>query len=1014
MGPVAKPPSQTGAFAQTIAAFLERELDLAALFAALPMLQSQRNLFLGRFGAEHLAELNGAELLGLLPLAASDDSLCAWLRQRRTPEFDTALFGDIGDAGSEEFGLWWDETAGVWLAAGSAGTRQIDEDEAITLALALRDEFVAAVGALRPLSVLRPEQLDPVAVQRAVAAVAPRLVGSAWLHKYLHLHHPDRVTSAATAAELDAHLRRLGLPPGRRGLYERDIRIIQFWCQLPSLQRLPPRLRYRPGEPPLASRLEAALQQAGLLEREGRPDPLELPVYSLQAMAASLPAGQWGAAAPAAPVETLGTVRVVLPVRRRPERLFVARISGHSMDDGRSGLCDGAFAVFSLDVGPLSQSPIVLVRGSFHDPEEAGYALKRYVEERDQADTVYTVRLRSLNPDRVCYPDIVLEGEPDAVRVIAELIHVLPSAAVASSPRDITSAAAIERIEHRLAHVAARFFSEPPESARPGADIAWEANLVLRDGQLALVAGPLTGLPRFARELEIEAGPERLRVLTANLRAQRYAIPVPPSLAEYRWSAPGFEEELDGDLRALRVPGLPGQRATAFRISAGGVGHLLHGDALGAGQQYLLLVPPALQDELLTDAMPLGGGWRLCPCELARPVSEAQRRQLARLGLNVASASLSVSWALSAPRCYREGRGGERYSCFLPGDEPVLCVDREDASGTVVLFAHGPGGVQRKVIAPGERFIALSELVVGSYFLELLAEDGSLEIAHLPFAVLPNVPPAPRYEATLHLGEERLTIAGGSAWEGDLTGFGEDISLSMSAPPLWPITARWRGARALRAGQVHADLDGRVDLAPIVVATRTERRRRRVGDLLLDLGEMGQLVLRHRRPADEGDLGDALETLLKERGGMLAQAAGQLDLLRGSWLDPLCDVLGYATRDLRPGDGPVPPVGVGALLLDAPVFRNEGWSLRPASCLIIVPAGGDLRAQGPESPRSYGLRLCQQHGLRRAMLTDGLRWALLSPDLKFLPQWQLDRALHDRNSGELESFLATFLAEAQP
>lgn len=1013
MGTEVQIPGQTGAFAQVIAAFLERELDPAGLVAALPALQAQRNLFLGRFGAEYLAELSGAELLGLLPLTTSDESLCAWLRQRRTPDFDTGLFGDIGDAGPEEFGLWLDEASGAWLAAGPAGPRQLDEDEAITITLALRDELVAAVGALRPLSALRPEQLDPIAVQRAVAAAAPRLAGSAWLHKYLHLHHPDRVTSAATAAELDAHLRRLGLPPGKRGLYERDVRIIQFWCQLPPLQRLPPRLRYRPGEPPLASRLEAALQQAGLLERDGRPDPLELPVYSLQAMAASLLAGQWGAAAPAAPVEALGTVRVALPIRRRPERLFVARISGESMDDGRSGLCDGAFAVFSLDVGPLARSPIVLVRGSFHEPEEAGYALKRYVEERNGTGAVRRVRLQSLNPNRGSYPDIVLEGELDAIQVVAELIHVLPPAQGPNS-RDVSSGAAIERIERRLAQIAARFFAAPAEAARPGDGTAWEAGLVLRDGQLTLVAGPLAGLPGFARELEIAAGPEHLRVLAANLRAQRYAIPVLPSTAEYTWSAPGFEEELAEDLRALRVPGLPGQRATAFRVGAGGVGHLLRGDTLSAGQQYALLVPPVLLNETLTDAVPLGGGWRLYPCELPRPTPEEQRRQLARLGLTVTSASLAVAWALFAPRGYREGRGGERYPCFLPGDEPVLCVDRDDAAGTVVLFVHGPGGVQRRTIAPEERFIALTDLVVGSYFLEIIPEDGAMEIAHLPFAVLPEAPPAPRYEATLLLGQERLTIVGSSAWEGDLTGLGEDLSISLSAPPLWPITARWRGARAIRAGHVHADLHGEVDLAPIMAATRPERQRRRVGDLLLDLGELGQLVLRHRRPADESVLGDALETLLNQRGSLLAQAAGQLDPLRGAWLDPLCEVLGYATRDLRPGDGPVPPAGVGALLLDAPVFRNEGWSLRPAACLIIVPVGSDLRAQGQESPRSYGLRLCQKHGLRRAVLTDGLRWALLSPDLKFLPQWQLDRALHQRNSGELEGFLATFLAEAQP
>src|SRR5690606_5628190 len=66
-----------------------------------------------------------------------------------------------------------------------------------------------------------------------------------------------------------------------------------------------------------------------------------LPLHTLKAAAASEPAGQWGPRAQEHAIETLGWVRVTLPGRRLDDRMFIARIEGHSMDDGRSGLTDG-------------------------------------------------------------------------------------------------------------------------------------------------------------------------------------------------------------------------------------------------------------------------------------------------------------------------------------------------------------------------------------------------------------------------------------------------------------------------------------------------------------------------------------------------------------------------------------------------------------------------------------------------------------------------------------------------
>ena len=104
-----------------------------------------------------------------------------------------------------------------------------------------------------------------------------------------------------------------------------------------------------------------------------------LPLHSLKAAAASEPAGEWGTRAQDQVIETLGWVRVTLPGRRLNDRMFIAAIEGHSMDDGKSGLVDGGYAVFELWPSGTKQNLSVLVRGAFSDPETGSYAVKKYV-----------------------------------------------------------------------------------------------------------------------------------------------------------------------------------------------------------------------------------------------------------------------------------------------------------------------------------------------------------------------------------------------------------------------------------------------------------------------------------------------------------------------------------------------------------------------------------------------------------------------------------------------------------
>ena len=100
-----------------------------------------------------------------------------------------------------------------------------------------------------------------------------------------------------------------------------------------------------------------------------------LPVHSLRATVASAPAGDWRGRKQEEVIETLGWLSVSVAGLALNPRMFVARVEGRSMDDGKSGLVDGAYAVFELWPAGTRQNLNVLVRGAFTDPETGAYAV---------------------------------------------------------------------------------------------------------------------------------------------------------------------------------------------------------------------------------------------------------------------------------------------------------------------------------------------------------------------------------------------------------------------------------------------------------------------------------------------------------------------------------------------------------------------------------------------------------------------------------------------------------------
>ncbi len=579
------------------------------------------------------------------------------------------------------------------------------------------------------------------------------------------------------------------------------------------------------------------------------------------------------------------------------------------------------------------------------------------------------------------------------------------------APRDLESDAALGRIRERQEAAMTRFFAAPAaDPGRPEEPAAWEARLEL-DGDLFLVAGPLAGLPRFVRTLDVVSGDTRTTVLAANLRSGVCRVRVPPSPAGYSWSAGALDEELGEELAALALAGLSADRATLFRVDALGAGQRLSGTALSPERAYRALVPPGLEVEGIApeDVRALGGGWRAVELCVPSPVPPGGDAALRRLGLSVAGAALEVDLVGVAAREHREGRGGVRYACFRPEDAPVVRVAGVEtwAPGHVVLFLAGPRGQERFPLPAGkEHLVQLGPLAPGRYALDALSLDPAIEPERMLFEVTEGAGRAPeRAEAAVELGGERIAIEGEVIRELDLGGL-DERGLRILTPPLWRVGARWEGARSRPLSPLFADARGEVRAAELLGATRAEREAERVGDLRLDFGDLGALWLRHTRQPALGALRAALLSLLAEREAAVAEEA-DLGLLRAVWLEPICRALGYEVREAAPLEG----AGFLVLALETTAREGDRITTERHAALVLGRRGIDLGSTAPGSARDAASRLSRRDGYARVILTDGFAWALWERGRAFAPApIDLRGALQEGAEGRFEELISRFHA----
>ncbi len=729
-----------------------------------------------------------------------------------------------------------------------------------------------------------------------------------------------------------------------------------------------------------------------------------LPLHSLRAAAASEPAGEWGPRAQEQVIETLGWVRVSLDDRRLNDKMFIAEIEGHSMDDGRSGLVDGGYAVFELWPSGTRQHLNVLVRGAFRDPETGSYAVKKFVADaRDAEGRHHKVSLVSLNPDKERFPDIELTAtEDDAVTVVAKVVQALDVDDYARRPkprrrvgrRDLTGPDGVEEQSLRLGRRLAAFFDGAApvqdDDAIETGESGWQTRLVcleLGAGGLHMEFGPLDGLPPFVKKLRaVGSDGWKEELLAANVRQRPSQVRVRPATGPWRWEAVGFEEEQDLGLEKLALDALGTNTVTVFRVDADGIGQRVKGPTLSLGQAYRLLLPPGVGDESLGDVLDdgPGGGWRLWSIDLGMPVLPMTRQSLTSLGLDVGEASLRLEWALTSAAAWRTNARGESCPVFELGTEVVVGVSgvEVDEDEAVVLFLRGPASTERLALT-GDRIVSLGEPAAGRWACALLHSRTSVQSATLLFEV----------------AEDSLEHVAASCSAVAHSGL---ASFEAAAPPGWPVTLRWCVFAAYEEllATVHGNEDGTVPVDGVASIIEARAARARLADLIVDFAELGRRVLPHDGRALLSHVREQLTDLCQKRFGLVQSRKGAWLQLRKPWFEPVTELFGYRLEDTTLLADVEAPHDLTAWVLTVDE-RTLGSITRSPSRVLVLTTDLDAVLR---DHRMWIDSACSAAKVRDAIITDGARWTTHRKGNQQLKQqvWSLE---HTVGLGSIDEML---------
>lgn len=717
-----------------------------------------------------------------------------------------------------------------------------------------------------------------------------------------------------------------------------------------------------------------------------------LPIRNLEAVAASEPEGEWGPNAQEDMGDVLGWVRVNMPGVVLNDRMFVARIKGQSMDDGRHGIVDGSYSLFQLWPAGSRQGKIILVRGSFHDPETGSYAVKKYMaDQRDEDGRHGRISLVSLNPDKERYPDITLDPEDDqAVVVIAEHIESLSGHQYGREPKPVKPKGSGRRnlasdyVKGRLLKRKEQIFGArnvKPDSQEQEKALSRLICLDFESGGLHVETDPLKWLPNFVKKVDIHAGAKRQSViLSSNLKNLTWRQMVPPSRDGYSFHAPGFEEDIGEDLDALTLAGLAYDSGSVFKVDANGVGRLQRSGTLTPGQEYRVLIPPVLRIDsaLVGDCHSFISGWQLWDFVLPVEIEPALREHLATLRLVLGKYIPQLRWSVFPPVDYRQTIRGETLPCFHVHQQPVVKVNgKVNIAGEMTLFVMAGSRMESLPLPPGDEWLfQLEDIPAGPVVLQLLHKKTDVAPVTLPFFVVKNAAAPVRAEISIDIDDVHCAVGKEGLHEVryDLADISSD-TLHIAGPPLWSVRSSWTGSSTNELWQAYLTKSGGLDTEPLLNKTKQLRKSLIPGNWVFDFEELGQIRILHGGNPDPDVLRKQFALLAKERGQSLPSLVGQYLLLKQVWIEPVLKLMGLECRELPLEELEMAPSGMTAMLLSR-TRRHDDGSIKKErhSLFVLVLNQSEIIRKGKGSSWDYADKLCAKYDLPKATISDGLIW----------------------------------------
>lgn len=186
-------------------------------------IDAQTASFQEHFGPEVLRSVDGEVLLRLLHGRRDDEPRCMayWLEFKSDDEFSCKLYGGVGGGSALKFGLYEKQPAGVWVTGSPQSQRNLDLQDAISLARKQRDELVAGSKVLASFEPSHASDDACATLDAAMREAAPNLAAAGWAHKYWFLVHPDRLDTFHSPQWQRFHLMKLlQTPPDGAGVLD--------------------------------------------------------------------------------------------------------------------------------------------------------------------------------------------------------------------------------------------------------------------------------------------------------------------------------------------------------------------------------------------------------------------------------------------------------------------------------------------------------------------------------------------------------------------------------------------------------------------------------------------------------------------------------------------------------------------------------------------------------------------------------------------------------------------------